>query len=141
MKPVLVEYTLTLSPYLSNILGVDILLKNENSIHFDNKTNFLATFKPNISLLIPTNFIVLCDVVSNSVFGSKSVNILKLLSVNFNPMHELIQFSFYHDEFVDLNIKEFSSIQIQIVDTTGDLIKSEQSYPTRCKIQFLKQEL
>ena len=141
ITPVLVEFTLTFSPHLSNILGIDLLLKNENSIHFDNKNKFLATFKPNISLLTPTNFIVLCDVVSNSVFGSKSINILKLLSVNFNPMHELIQFSFYQDEFVDLNIKEFSSIRIRIVDTTGDLIKSEQSHPTRCQIQFLKHEV
>ena len=56
----LVEYSLTFSPYLSNILGIDIALK-ENVIHFLFKKHFIATFKPNIFLLVPTNFIVLCD--------------------------------------------------------------------------------
>ena len=136
----LVEYSLTFSPYLSNILGIDIALK-ENVLHFLFKKNFIATFKPNIFLLVPTNFIVLCDIVSESVFGSKSIKILKLLSTNFNPSDEIIHFSFHQDEFVELNIKEFSSIQIQIVDTTGNIIKSGKSFPTRCQIQFLKKNM
>lgn len=136
----LVEYSLTFSPYLSNILGLDIGLK-ENVLHFVFKKNVIATFKPNIFLLIPTNFIVLCDIVSESVFGSKSIKILKLLSTNFNPSQEIIHFSFHQDEFVELNIKEFSSIQIQIADTTGNIIKSGKSFPTRCQIQFLKKNM
>ena len=136
----MVEYSLTFSPYLSNILGIDIALK-QNVIHFVFKKHFIATFKPNIFLLVPTNFIVLCDIVSESVFGSKSIKILKLLSTNFNPTDEIIHFSFHQDEFVELNIKEFSSIQIQIADTTGNIIKSGKSVPTRCQIQFLKKNM
>ena len=59
------------------------------------------------------------------------MNILKLLSTNFDPNKEIIDLSFYQDEFIDLNLKEFSSIRIQVVDTTGNLIKSGKSYPTR----------
>ena len=132
------DYTLRISPYLSNILGIDRSTNNENKIHFDNKKKFIASYKPNIVLLVPTNFIILCDVVSETVFGSKTVKILKLLSTNFDPKNEIIQFSFYQDEFVDLTIKEFSSIRIQIVDATGNHIKSGQAYPTRCQIHFLK---
>jgi hypothetical protein len=51
---------------------------------------------------------------------------------------DIINFAFHQEEFVDIAIKEFTSIRIQIVDTTGDLIKSTQKYPTRCQIQFMK---
>ena len=81
---------------------------------------------------------ILCDVVLESVFGSKSIRILKLLSSNFEPERELVNFNFNQDEFVDIGIKEFTSIRIQIVDTTGNLIKSNLKYPTRCQIQFKK---
>ena len=98
----------------------------------------MATYSPNIELLIPRNFMVLCDVVSESVFGSNSIRILKLLSANFQPGREIINFDFHQEEFVDIAIKEFTSIRIQIVDTTGDLIKCGGRYPTRCQIQFMK---
>ena len=136
--PLLKEYSITFSPYLSNILGIDISTLNENTVYFTSQKSFIATFKPNIFLLVPTNFIILCDIVSNSVFGSKSIQILKLVSENFDPFNEIMQFSFHQDEFVQLNIKEFSSIGIKIIDTTGNIIKSSQSYPTRCQIQFEK---
>ena len=102
------------------------------------KNRFVATYAPNIALLVPTNFVVLCDIVSESIFGAKSVNILKLLSSNFDPKKEMIDLSFHQDEFLDLKLKEFSSIRIQIVDTTGNLIKSGKSYATRCQLQFRK---
>ena len=81
---------------------------------------------------------ILCDVVSESVFGSKSIKILKLLSTNFDRKKEIINLGFHQEEFVNIAIKEFASIRIQIVDTTGELIKSKQKYPTRCQIQFMK---
>ena len=81
---------------------------------------------------------ILCDVVSESVFCSKSFKILKLLSANFGPEREMINSAFHQEEFVDIGIKEFTSIRIQIVDTTGELIQSKQKYPARCQIQFMK---
>ena len=81
---------------------------------------------------------ILSDVVSESVFGSKTIKILKLLSANYDGKNEIVNFDFHKEEFVDLAIKEFSSIHIQIVDTTGDLIITTGRYPSRCQIQFLK---
>jgi hypothetical protein len=137
---ILREYSVTCSPFLSNILGVVGFMNEKTRINFDLKKSYLATYKPNIFLLIPTNFIIICDIVSETVFGSKSIKILKLLSTNFNPDNEIVHFTFHQNEFVDLDIKEFSSINIKIVDTTGNLIKSEGSYPTRCQLQFLKKK-
>ena len=131
------EYKITFSPELSCILGIGVSNILRKSIYFSSAEIFLATFKPDIFLLIPVNFIVLCDIVSNSMFAGKSLNILKLLSSNFKPEDEIIKFTFYQDEFVSLNIKEFSSVRIRIVDTTGGLIRTAQAYPTRCQIRFL----
>ena len=137
-KYVLKFYTLTVSPFLSNILGLDSSSNTKKIIEFDKKKTFLATYKPNISLLVPKNFIILCDLLTESVFGSKSIKILRLISSDFDPAKEIQHFTFHHDEFIDLNIREFSSIRIRIADTTGNLIKSEHSHPTRCQIQFVK---
>ena len=91
-----------------------------------------------MGLLAPTNFIVLCDVVSESVFGDKSVKILKFLSASFDSSKDIIDLSFFQDEFVDLNVKEFSTMRIQLVDATGNLIKSGHHIPTRCQVEFVK---
>jgi hypothetical protein len=131
-------YTLTVSPFLSNILGFDRTSNTEKKIEFDKNKTFLASYRPNISLLTPTNFIILCDLLTESVFGSKSIKILRLISSDYDPAKEILHFTFHHDEFIDLNIREFSSIRIRIVDTTGNLIKSTHSHPTRCQIQFVK---
>ena len=137
----MIEFKLTLSPFLCNILGFARGTNKAHKLRFTQKRRFVATYGPNIALLVPTNFVVLCDIVSESIFGAKSVNILKLLSTNFDPDREIIDLSFHQDEFLDLNLKEFSSIRIQIVDTTGDLIKSSRSYPTRCQLQFAQKSI
>ena len=112
-------------------------IDNDFELHFDIKKNYLSTYSPNINLLVPRNFMILCNVVSESVFGAKSVKILELLSTNFDPDREIIDFNFHQDEFVSMAISEFASIRIQIVDTTGNLIKSVNRHPTRCQIQFM----
>ena len=132
------RYNVVLSSMLANILGFGRAINQEFTIACHSKKFHTATFTPNIELLIPRNFMILCDVVSESVFGSKTIKILKLLSANYDGKNEIVNFDFHKEEFVDLAIKEFSSIHIQIVDTTGDLIKTTGRYPSRCQIQFLK---
>ena len=132
------RYKLKISSMLANILGFSRAIDDDFELHFDIKKSYLTTYSPNIDLLVPRNFMILCDVVAESVFGSKTIKILKLLSSNFEPDREIIKFNFHQDEFVGMAITEFTSIRIQIVDTTGDLIRSKQRYATRCQIQFMK---
>ena len=131
-------YILKISPLLANILGFDRTNLNEFKMSLHIKRSFTAAYSSNIDLLVPRNFMILCDIVSESVFGSKSIKILKLLSTNFVREKEIINFGFHQEEFVDIAINEFTSIRIRIVDTTGEMIKSEQKYPTRCQIQFMR---
>ena len=114
-------------------------LDREFKISIENR-EFSADFKTQISLLAPVNFLVHCDIVQNCIFGTESIQILRVISSNFNPQENIKSFSFYQDEFVDLAVKEFSTIRIQISDNTGNIIKSTQSQPTRCQIHFHKKE-
>ena len=61
---------------------------------------------------------ILCDVVSDSVFVSKSIKILKLLSTNFECGRDVINFDLRQEEFVNIDVKEFPGSRIQIVETT-----------------------
>ena len=133
-------YSLKFSPYLTNILGFDKSGEGIDELRFHAKSDFKATYLPNVSFLAPTNFIVLCDIVSESVFGDKSIKILKFLSTSFDPTNDIIDLSFYHDEFVDLNVRDFTTIRIQLVDATGNLTKSANYSPTRCQVEFVKNE-
>ena len=141
IKTPLKDYKLKISPYLSNILGLDRTSIKEVEISLTVKKMFSAAYIPNINVLSPSNFVVLCDVVSEAVFGSHPLNILRQVSSNFNESHTFKEFTFYQDEFVDLDIREFSTIQIRIVDATGNLIKSAHSIPTRCQLQFVQNKI
>ena len=135
------EYSLKFSPHLANILGFDKSGEGVNKLQFQVQSVFKSAYRANVTFLAPTNFIVLCDVVSESVFGDKSVKILKFLSTSFDPTKDIIDLSFYQDEFVDLDVKEFTTMRIQLVDATGNLIKSGKHIPTRCQVEFVKNEV
>ena len=141
MKFPLKDFKIKISPYLSNILGLDRTTIREVEISLTVNKTFSAAYRPNINVLAPSNFIILCDIVSEAVFGSNPLNILRQISSNFNESHTFKEFTFYQDEFVDLDIREFSSIQIRIIDATGNLIKSDHSIPTRCQLQFVQKKI
>ena len=115
---------------------------NKNyKIDFQTLAKYKCNFYPNLNLLKPQNLILICDVVEESVFGTKNIKILKLLTkqiFNDNSDNEIIQFSFFQDEFVKLNTYEFLSLRMCLADTTGNLVKAVYKHPTRCQIQFHK---
>ena len=49
---------------------------------------------------------------------------------------DLRSFEFIHHEFVQLGVKDFDSIRIRIVDTTGREVETDSTIPTRIQIIF-----
>ena len=49
---------------------------------------------------------------------------------------DLRSFEFIHHEFVQLGVKDFDSISIRIVDTTGREVETDSTIPTRIQIIF-----
>ena len=132
------KHTLTLSPNIAQILGFQMYTgsKEEHTLDFKEAPQYTAPYEPNIFLLHPRNIIVCCDIVENTIFGGEHVKLLKMVTNNFHPSTDIIEFEFLQDEYVDLNVREFRSIQIAIMDATGNPIKTRSSIPTRLQLMF-----
>ena len=81
----------------------------------------------------PKNLIIGCDVVDNTIFGSEHVKLLKMVTNIEHSPSNIISFEFLQDE---MNVKEFKSIQIAIMNATGNSVKTDNSTPTRLQLMF-----
>ena len=127
---------LSISPYLSMILG---LSRNPDSIQnfqFIPSKTFYGTYEIDLELLTPQNYMILSDIVQSSVFGKGKLNILKMLSSKYNKETKIINFDTYIDEFIPLSTHDFSMLRIRITDTTGNILMTTGQYPTRVNLQF-----
>ena len=84
----------------------------------------------------PKNLIIGCDVVDNTIFGGEHVKLLKMVTNTWHSSTNILNFEFLQDEYVDLNVREFKSIQIAILDATGNPVKTDSSIPTRLQLMF-----
>ena len=130
------KITITISSYLSGILGLSKNIEEDHEIDFSNRIKAKAVYPPHIHMLVPQNYIVMSDIVQPSAFGANRVNVLKMLSSKYNEKLKIVHFDHYIDQFVPLNIKEFSQIRIRIADSTGINLQNSNMYPTRIQLQF-----
>ena len=132
------NHTLTLSPNIAQIFGFQKYTesKEEHTLDFKEVSKHTASFEPNIFLLHPRNIIVCCDIVENTIFGGEHVKLLKMVTNKLQSSTDILEFEFLQDEYVHLNVREFKSIQIAIMDATGKPIKTKSSIPTRLQLMF-----
>ena len=64
------------------------------------------------------------------------VKLLKMVTNIEHSSRNILSFEFLQDEYVDLNVKEFKTIQIAIMDATGNPVKTDSSTPTRLQLMF-----
>jgi hypothetical protein len=64
------------------------------------------------------------------------LRLLKLVGINGRETSDLLSFDFLQNEFVQLGVKDFDSISIRIVDTTGRDVETDSTIPTRLQIIF-----
>ena len=96
----------------------------------------IAPYEPNLFATYPKNLIIGCDVVDNTIFGGEHVKLLRMVTNNQHSISKILSFEFLQDEYVDLNVKEFKSIHIAIMDATGNIVKTDSSTPTRLQLTF-----
>ena len=141
------------SPHLANVLGYthDLFVSNwsPQSYGYDYKYGHLltfhfiidkikqATYAPNINLLLPRYLIILTSIVKNTIFGGQHVKLLHLVVNNNNESSDIIAIDFLHNEYVTVEPQEIKSIDMKIVDVTGDTIKCEPILPTRMQLLFI----
>jgi hypothetical protein len=120
------------SPQLAHILGFQ---KYDASNTEFNKTQD-ALYEPDLFFMYPKNLIIGCDVVDDTIFGGEHVKLLRLVTNNVHVDGDILSFDFLQNEYVDLNVKEFKSIKIGILDASGGPVKTHTSFPTRLQLMF-----
>jgi len=96
----------------------------------------IAPYEPNIFATYPKNLIIGCDVVENTILGGEHVKRLRMVTNSQHSSSKILSFEFLQNDYVDLNVKEFKSIQIDIMDATGNIVKTDSSTPTRLQLTF-----
>ena len=130
--------SLFLSPHLAHILGFQKYdASNTEFVAKFNKTSTQdALYEPDLFFMYPKNLIIGCDVVDDTIFGGEHVKLLRLVTNNVHVDGDILSFDFLQNEYVDLNVKEFKSIKIGILDASGGPVKTHTSFPTRLQLMF-----
>ena len=89
---------------------------------------FEANFEPMINTFTPKSIFIACDIVQDTIFAGERLKLLRLITndVEEEVKYDTIQYDFKHDEYVDLNTREFDRITIRICDVTGELLQSDK---------------
>ena len=128
--------SITMSSDLAPILGFTKPFERFHGFNLTEYDSYLAPYEPNLFVTYPKNLIISCDVVDNTIFGGEHVKLLKMVTNTMHPSTNILDFEFLQDEYVDLNVREFRSIKIAILDATGNPVKTDSSIPTRLQLMF-----
>ena len=128
--------SISMSPDLTPILGFTKPFERFVGFNLSEYDSKIAPYEPNLFATYPKNLIIGCDVVDNTIFGGEHVKLLRMVTNNQHSISKILSFEFLQDEYVDLNVKEFKSIQIAIMDATGNIVKTDSSTPTRLQLTF-----
>ena len=128
---------IVVSPHLSIILGL-----NEEFKKFENDFSVQKTVVgkniPNINLLLPRNIIVTCDLVEHTIFAAQQLKLLRLIANTKKAESTFLEYEFLQDEYVKMSVKDFETIQINILDVTGITVKTESKLPTYIEAELVK---
>jgi len=127
---------LRLSKFLASILGYTSSPIDDQTLRFDEESEYIAPHNPNLFLIYPKNLIVGSNIVDDTIFAGQHVKLLRLITNSDNLDSDILSFEFLKDEKVNLGIREFKSIHISIMDTTGFPVKSESNLPSRLQLMF-----
>ena len=130
--------TLFLSPHVAHILGFQKYdgSDKEYKVKFNKTAKQSAFYEPDLFFMYPKNLIIGCDVVDDTIFGGEQVKLLRLVTNNVRSDGDILSFDFLQNEYVNLNVKEFKSIKIAILDPSGSPVKTGTSFPTRLQLMF-----
>ena len=130
------------SPYLAHIFGFTADVQDSPfKLNFLEKgTRHSPAFPPNIMALLPRNLIICCDVVDDTLFAGQHVKLLRLLTNSASSnASSITSFDFLQDEKFILKVKEFMTIEINILDVTGNVVLSDSILPTQLQLEFVRE--
>ena len=78
-----------------------------------------------------------CDVVDDTIFGGEYVKLIRFVTHNISNTSNILSYEFLQNEYVGLQVKNFTSIKIRIANVRGQTIKCDPLIPTRLQIEFV----
>ena len=126
-----------ISPHLSMILGLSDELKEFNN-DFSIQNTIVGKNMPDINFLLPRNIIITCDLVEHTIFSAQQLKLLRLITNTKNTESPFLEFEFLQDEPVKMGVKDFETIEINILDVTGTVVKTESKLPSYFEIELVK---
>ena len=127
---------ITMSDELASILGYIVPTTKFTKIILQEYEESISLYEPNIFVMYPKNIVIGCDILDETIFGGEHVKLLKMVTNIKHSTRNLLNFEFLQDEFIDLNVKQFKNIHINIMDATGNLVKTDNSTPTTLQLEF-----
>ena len=132
-----VNRQLYLSPYLAVLLGYNGEIGGGQYLSFSQLKEYIAPHDYRINILTPKNLIVCCDVVDDTIFGGEYVKLIRFVTHNISNTSNILSYEFLQNEYVGLQVKNFTSIKIRIANVRGQTIKCDPLIPTRLQIEFV----
>lgn len=126
-----------ISPHLSMILGLNDELK-EFKNDFATQNTIVGKNMPDINFLLPRNIIITCDLVEHTIFAAQQLKVLRLIANTKNTVSPFLEFEFLQDEPVKMAVKDFETIEINILDVTGIVVNTESKLPSYFEIELVK---
>ena len=128
------EINVEISGNLQLILGIEF----KGNIKMNRDSVIKASNKINIHALLPSHFIVCCDLVENSLLGGQSAQILKYFTLDKNRhKQKMVDIDFNNNDYIKLESKNFDRIHIRILTITGDPVKCKVDVATRMQLLFV----
>ena len=127
-----------ISLHVAHILGFQKYdgSNKEYKVKFNKTPKQVAFYEPDLFFMYPKNLIIGCDVVDDTMFEGEHVKLLRLVTNNVRSDSDIISVDFVQNKFVNLNVKEFKSIKIAIMDASGGPVKTYNSFPTSLQLMF-----
>ena len=137
--------TLTISSNLANMLGftnanesVEFeFINNENK---DDVGYGKTKFEPNLNIGLPTNFLVLLDVLETQAVGCHHFPLLQLLNIPSSSSQTVHNYQLRENNVAFLMIKMFTRMNIKITNVHGEEIKADNDLPTIVHLDFTQCE-
>ena len=126
-----------ISPHLSMILGLHDELK-EFKNDFSIQNTIVGKNMTDINFLLPRNIIITCDLVEHTIFSAQQLKLLRLITNTKNTESPFLEFEFLQDEPVKMGVKDFETIEINILDVTGTVVKTESKLASYFEIELVK---
>ena len=119
------------------ILGLNDELK-EFKNDFATQNTIVGKNMPDINFLLPRNIIITCDLVEHTIFAAQQLKVLRLIANTKNTVSPFLEFEFLQDEPVKMAVKDFETIEINILDVTGIVVNTESKLPSYFEIELVK---